>query len=184
MRNSTGAHAVGALDRDGAYPLRLALPPSTRVGEPLAQGMPPLVDLAETAAEAANSEVLSGDSAAGTPVATAGARPEAARIPPGFDIRNFGTGGATEGGEMVRTTKAVILGGNPLGAIELAVGQGASVSVDRKALTALLGDKAPALSAALEREKSDLVTLETLRTRDVAIRYDPIRDALVIDTRS
>jgi hypothetical protein len=174
-------------EADRPYPLRLALPPSAPVAKPFAveETLPSdAFDLADAAVEGKESEDLPEARAQGGPARTAAAKPLPARIPPGFDIRNFGTGGAAEGGELVRTTKPVILGGNALGAIELAVGQGASVSVDRRALTALLADRAPALTAALEREKSDRVTLDTLRTRDVAIRYDPLRDALVIDTRS
>lgn len=78
----------------------------------------------------------------------------------------------------------MILGGNRLGTLELAVGQGASVSVDRRALASLLAARAPALTEALARKKDDRVTLNSLRTRDVAIRYDPLVDALVIEMRS
>ncbi|MCT2558921.1 hypothetical protein N0B51_08010 [Tsuneonella sp. YG55] len=170
------------------YPLRLALPPpvgtdappqearnlSEAAGKPQGPQMPGQPE----AVEPARAVPITGTSA------RVASRSEPQRIPGGFDIRDFGTGGASDGSNLVMTTKPVILGGSRLGAIELAVGRGASVSLDRRALSALLADRAPELSAALDRETSDRVTLDALRTRDVAIRYDPLRDALVIETRS
>jgi hypothetical protein len=98
-----------------------------------------------------------------------------------FDVTKFGNTGSLDESGAIKTSKPVILGGSRLGSIDLAVGRGASVSIDRNALAALVGDKVPALTATLSRAEGDRVPLEALRSRDVAIRYDPLADALVID---
>ncbi|MGN3975488.1 hypothetical protein [Tsuneonella sp. SYSU-LHT278] len=182
-KTGAGSTVIGA---DPAYPLKIALPPSAPPARPPEMDSTFAPTPAPEASPARSEETGAAPqiSRIREPSVSSAGQPGQARIPPGFDIRNFGSGGAAEGGIVARTTKPVFLGGRSLGAIELAVGQGASISVDRRALSALLADRAPTLSAALERETSDMVTLDALRTRDVAIRYDPLRDALLIDTRS
>lgn len=109
--------------------------------------------------------------------------PSAARSALGrFNVADFGTS-ALDDGDQVRTTKPVFVAGNRVGTIELAVGRGASVSLDPGALAALVGDRAPPLTAALARVDANRVTLSALRTRAVSIRYDPVADALLIETQ-
>lgn len=101
-----------------------------------------------------------------------------------FNVTDFGMAASLDEGGKIRTSKPVMLAGNRLGTIELAVGQGASVSIDRKSMANLIGDKSPALASTLTRLAGDRVTLEELRSRDVAVRYDPLADVLVIEPRS
>lgn len=101
-----------------------------------------------------------------------------------FNVTDFGMAASLDEGGKIRTSKPVMLAGNRLGTIELAVGQGASVSIDRKSMADLIGDKSPALASTLTRLAGDRVTLEELRSSDVAVRYDPLADVLVIEPRS
>jgi hypothetical protein len=106
----------------------------------------------------------------------------ASSAPGRFMVTDFGSSALDEGGQ-VRTTKPVFVAGNRVGTIELSVGRGASVSLDPRALAALVADTAPALTAALERAEGDRVALSALRNRAVSIRYDPVADALLIETQ-
>lgn len=109
--------------------------------------------------------------------------PSAAPSAPGrFNVTDFGSSALDEGGQ-VRTTKPVFVAGNRVGTIELAVGRGASVSLDPRALAVLVAGRAPALTAALARTEGDRVALSALRNRAVSIRYDPVADALLIETQ-
>lgn len=103
-------------------------------------------------------------------------------LPARFNVADFGTSALDDGGQ-IRTTKPVFVAGNRVGTIELAVGRGASVSLDPGALAALVADRAPPLTAALARTDGNRVTLSALRTRAVSIRYDPVADALLIETQ-
>jgi hypothetical protein len=169
--------------RGSNYPLSMELPDAERLASNSAGGRSP-------AGTSAPSEPVeeTGSQLTQPPAELARARgPATARqslLPVDFDVADFGDSAAVDEGGKVRTSKSVILGGSRLGTIELAVGRGASVSVDRRVLTALVGDKAPELTAALSRVAGDRVTLDSLRNREVAIRYDPVADALVIDSGS
>lgn len=168
---------------DRSYPLRLALPPAKPVGgmknaqrsnsfalEPRGTTFTPGTELASPSVS---------EPTPGQPTMRI-SKPE--RLPEAFDIRDFGSAGVPEGKDVLLAAKPVVLRGERLGAVELAVGKGASVAIDRRALADLLGDRAPALSASLERETTDQVPLSALRSSEVAIRYDPIADAIVIET--
>lgn len=104
-------------------------------------------------------------------------------LPARFDIATFGRT-VTDADTEFRTRKSLIVGGERVGALELAMGQGSIVSVDRAELAGLLGDRAPELSATLARLGTDRVTFDTLRTREIQIRYDALTDAVVIEGRS
>ncbi|ANY20968.1 hypothetical protein A6F68_02472 [Tsuneonella dongtanensis] len=167
----------------GGYPIRLELPEPTPVA------------LASTTSAEVSEEVPGTDQnleteAEPTAVAPDGQQRGKPALGPGimlafdFDIAQFGNGGALDEAGQIRTSKPVILAGNRLGAINLSVGKGASVSVDRQALATLVADKSPALSDRLSRLEGDQVTLDSLRSREVAVRYDALTDAIVIDTNS
>lgn len=122
-----------------------------------------------------------------------GERPEMANVgnstgrmvaPLKFSVTDFGMAASVDVSGKIRTSKPVMLAGNRLGTIELAVGQGASVSIDRQSLADLVGDRSPALASTLTRLEGDRVTLEEIRSREVAVRYDPLADALIIEPRS
>lgn len=80
--------------------------------------------------------------------------------------------------------KSVSLGGNALGTVELALGQGSVVAVGRRDLQSLVAGKDEGLSAALDGIEGDLVSFDTLRDRGVRIRYDALADMVVIDKSS
>jgi hypothetical protein len=170
------------------YPIRLELPvaipvsPIVSASLPVTGGQSPVepTDLASPAPP--ETEALASSSKLETHRAPTGLRGSMVAV--AFNISEFGQSAALDEDGKIRTSKPVYLAGNRLGAIELAVGQGASVSVDRDDLAALVGDRAPTLTDALSRLTGERVTLDALRTRDVAIRYDPLTDALVIDTKS
>lgn len=165
------------------YPVSMELPKPVRAERAPFNGSSPdrqssLTERGET------SDARLGQPAAEAPRTQAPAAGGRLLVPVDFNVADFGTSAALEESGRVRTTKPVVIAGNRIGVIELMVGRGASVSVDRRALAALVGDKAPELTAALSRTEGELVTLDALRNRQVAIRYDPLTDTLVIESRS
>ncbi len=184
--SGSGVHRISMQSpTEHPYPLRNALPPampveSTEDAEPTQppsalQREGPAPPEPAVAAATRASEVAPEQPAQATILPAETKRPEV------FDIRQFGSGGTLDAKDVILATKPVILGRDRLGSVELAVGKGASVSIDRRELARLLGDRAPSLSASLERETGARVPLSALRTREVAIRYDPIADAVVIE---
>lgn len=177
------------------YPVRIELPPSRNAEiSPGALGHPVRSGLESTILEPIRETVASW--AFGEPrlaqapqrvdpvkVAPASVTPRNGLLPAKFDIATFGRT-VTDADTEFRARKPLIVGGERIGALELAMGQGSIVSVDRAELAGLLGDRAPDLSAALARLGTERVTFDTLRTREIRIRYDALSDAVVIEDRT
>ena len=184
-------------DRDGElggfgvpnYPIRMELPPLQAAVDAAASpsAQPGLTaTLPSAAAERVEDWIMGEPRLAAKPIAApfqAPAEDKPALIPTRFDIATFGHT-ATEADTEFRARKPLIVSGERVGAVELAMGQGSIVSVDRAELAGLLGDRAPELSAALARLGTERVTFDTLRTREIRIRYDALSDAVVIESRS
>ncbi|MGX7952853.1 hypothetical protein ACWPM1_09840 [Tsuneonella sp. HG249] len=97
-----------------------------------------------------------------------------------FDISTFGKGAGASGDRAVRVQKPLILSGSRLGSVELALGQGSIVSIDRQSLQTLVAGKDEEVTAALAGFQGERVTFDELRDRGIGIRYDPLADAVVI----
>ncbi|MGX7926336.1 hypothetical protein ACWPMX_07160 [Tsuneonella sp. HG094] len=177
------------------YPVRIELPTSRNAEiSPGALGHPVRSGLESTILEPIRETVASW--AFGEPrlaqapqrvdpvkVAPASVTPRNGLLPAKFDIATFGRT-VTDADTELRARKPLIVGGERVGALELAMGQGSIVSVDRAELAGLLGDRVPDLSAALARLGTERVTFDTLRTREIRIRYDALSDAVVIEDRT
>ena len=174
---------------NAGYPIRFALPAARplkinrEMPIVLAAAMEDEVKVAELAEEL-------GIDPASLPTAQKSPIPAETRnglVPLAFDLARYGAQAeaaspGTAGG--LRDNKQLVVGGTKVGSIALVVGEGATVSVDRQALLSLVGDRDPALAASLARVPGDQVTFEALRSRDVAIRYDPLADTVVIESKS
>lgn len=177
------------------YPLRLELPPlqesklSPRAGDLLVETTEDVT--ADGERESVASWVFGEPRL--TPVGSVASPSRSSSVPPQatqsgllaarFDIATFGRI-ATEDDAEFKARKPLIVSGEKIGALELAMGQGSLVSVDRAELAKLLGGRVPALSDALTRLGTERVTFDTLRSRDIQIRYDALSDAVVIESRS
>ncbi len=176
-----GRSSRPAASRDGsvpAYPVRVALPAPHIVtsGEAaIAPGAPPR-DLATGLAVREADKI----EPPGAPPPPSASPSRAGLLESDFSIAGFARGGsAPEGG--VRASKTVRLGPVVLGSVELALGHGSVVMVERGGLQALLASKDARLAAALADLDGEMVPFDALRDRGVSIRYDPLADAVVID---
>ena len=186
-----GAKAAASLD----YPVRIELPVSTAAADaargPASIADPSVVDTLpeiESAIERVDQWTMDEPklAALSPPRSDVSAPVRSARpgvVSARFEIATFGRV-ATASDNEVRARKPLVVSGEKIGAIELAMGQGSIVSVDRQELSDLVGNRAPALSAALARLEGDRVTFDTVRTREIRIRYDALSDTVVIETRS
>lgn len=98
-----------------------------------------------------------------------------------FDISTFDQTAPARSERSIVTKKAVSLGGNALGTVELALGHGSVVAVGRRDLQSLVAGRDEGLSATLATMEGDLVSFDALRDRGVRIRYDALADAVVIE---
>jgi hypothetical protein len=97
-----------------------------------------------------------------------------------FDIATFGK--LTPAGDgTLRTSKPLSHGGKRVGSVDLALGHGSTVAVDRHALQSLVGVENEKVGAALAGLDGEMVSFDALRDRGVRIRYDALADAVVID---
>ena len=179
------SHERSSTSIAGTYPIRLVLPESRPFENPAAVA----AALAKVAVDAKTEDFaermgIDPDFAvtAKSPTTRTTASPGLVSID--FDLGQYGRSAVPDPGKGLHDSKPVIVGGQRVGNIALVIGDGATVSVDRSSLLALVGTRDPALADSLGRVSGDLVTFESLRSRDVAIRYDPLADAVVIESKS
>lgn len=97
-----------------------------------------------------------------------------------FDIATFGKLVSASDGTL-RTSKPLSHGGKRVGSIDLALGHGSTVAVDRRALETLVGAEDAKVAAALAGMDGEMVSFDALRDRGIRIRYDALADAVVIE---
>lgn len=165
-----------------AYQIRLELPQTRR---PEADGTEfsadgGLPDRPDLALESAPLAVEAGTQP--PPARAAAAQsPRSGLLDMDFDIATFGKEAPAIGSRTIRTSKPLNHGGNRVGSVDLALGQGSVVSVDRHALQTLVAGKDDKIAAALAAMEGEMVSFDALRDRGIRIRYDPLADAVVID---
>ena len=176
-----------------AYAVRIVLPrsrPESAAQAPSARRAPVEV-IAQDAREPAAAEspsALPADTAAATPrlaeKAAAGSSPAkrvaAARRVTGVMPLNYSLAGGAAAGDAIEVEKPVTIGGEVAGRIALRIDGNAKVFVAGRGISALLAAKAGA--AAVPKALGDeFVSLENLRAMGIGVRYDAIRDRLVLD---
>lgn len=168
--------------RPGApgYPIRLKLPRTSRLGAGAAASTE-VEGATPPAGAAAQHAISTGDDADGPSEARAAAPPHSGLLDMHFDIATFGKVAPPGGGRTIRTSKALNHGGNRVGSVDLALGHGSVVSVDRQALQTLVAGEDERIAAALAGMEGEMVSFDALRDRGIRIRYDPLADAVVID---
>lgn len=186
----TGVGAARQASGDaGQYPIRMTLPQARPFANKLevvealvvVSGDEEKSDFAEQMGIDPDDARMALPRPPGAPAAT---RSENGLLTLDFDLSRYGASAQADASGGTRDTKQLIVGGQKVGAIPLLIGDGATVSVDRQTLLSLVGERDPALAASLARVPGEQVTFEALRSRDVAIRYDPLADTVVIETKS
>lgn len=164
------------------YRLRLELPESSPVsdGAQLAPAIPPETEVTGVSGEVEVPSERASPPSEFTEAFAPSTRMAAIR----FDIRAFGKVAPASDDRIVRASKTLRLGAQRLGSIDLALGQGSVVSVDRQALRALVANDDAQIASVLAGMDGEMITFDTLRDRGVRIRYDPLTDAVVLDSAS
>ena len=107
-------------------------------------------------------------------------RVAAARRVAGVIPLNYSLAGGASAGDAIEVEKPVTIGGEAAGRIALRIDGNAKVFVAGRGLSALLAAKAGA-AAVPKGLGDDFVSLENLRAMGIGVRYDAIRDRLVLD---
>jgi hypothetical protein len=177
----------GALPGTGdGYAVRFALPaadPSVRLAATPARRQAPLDVLAQAplpdAAEPAPPEVVASAAATTLPVPNT-ARPAARGKVPGVLALNYSLAGGPRAGDAIEVEKPLSIGQAEAGRIPLRIDGNAKVYALGSRLAAIIAAQSGA-GAIPDGLDQDFVSLERLRALGIAIRYDAIRDRLVID---
>ena len=181
-----GLGALPGMTNDG-FAVRIILPATHRSAPLAATPAAREAPLAEIAASAVADEEAAPAPVA-PPVATAALStlpvPTAARMPrakvPGVIALSYSLAGGANAGDAIEVEKAVTFRGADAGRIPL--------RIDGNAKVFALGSRLAAIIAAQAGEKAvpeglgeDYVSLEALRALGIGVRYDAIRDRLVLD---
>ena len=167
--------------REG-YAVRFALPaaqPSQRLAATPGRGQAPL----EGFADAPQPDVA--EVTATAPVAVASAAlpaPTAARRAkvPGVIALSYNLAGGPQAGDAIEVDKEVSVGATEAGRISLRIDGNAKIYALGSRLAAIIAEQSGA-EAVPDGLGQDYVSLERLRALGIAVRYDAIRDRLVID---
>lgn len=104
-------------------------------------------------------------------------------LPLKFDIRDVGTASNTRIEGMVASMKMVRFRSEPAGSINVAIGDDASLYVDKIAIARIVsGDEG--LASSIASEPAGMISLARLRELGFSVQYDPIADALEISSKS
>ena len=167
--------------RDG-YAIRLALPAArrTRADTPAqgARGVPP-AELDETPAGKSEGLAAVAEAPEKLPVPTAprlASRAKALGVIP----LNYSLAGGADAGDAIEVEKPVTIGGSDAGRIALRIDGNARVYALGSRLAAIIAAQSGA-DAVPSGLAADFVSLEHLRALGLGVRYDAIRDRLVID---
>lgn len=89
-------------------------------------------------------------------------------------------------GSALEVTKAVHANGAPKGRVALRIMNDTTILIDSEVLAGLLGDdpaKAKVTSLARKSSAGRFVEFDTLRSAGIDVRYDPVRDIVVLSSR-
>ena len=173
--------APGLLRND--YAVRFALPEAQRA-VPLAAS--------PAAREAPLAEIAAVPEPAPTPVpepiaiaaVTSLPVPTVARTPrskvPGVIALNYSLAGGANAGDAIEVEKSVTFGGADAGRIPLRIDGNAKVFALGSRLAAIIAAQS-GQAAVPQGLEQDFVSLEALRALGIGVRYDAIRDRLVLD---
>ena len=157
------------------YAVRIVLPASQRQAplraEPGVRAEPAELSAPEVAPTAAAETEL-----AATATSPNGSRQ---RIP-GVIALKYNLAGGAEASDAIELDKPVVVGGAEAGRIALRIDGNARVFVAGRRVAALLADKAGE-SAVPKGLGDEFVSLEALRAMGVEVRYDAVRDRLILD---
>ena len=181
-----GLGALPGIANDG-FAVRIILPATHRSAPLAATPAAREAPLAEIAASAVADEEAAPAPVA-PPVATAAIStlpvPTAARMPrakvPGVIALSYSLAGGANAGDAIEVEKAVTFRGADAGRIPLRIDGNAKVFALGSRLAAIIAEQSgqAAVPAGLEQ---DFVSLEALRALGIGVRYDAIRDRLVLD---
>lgn len=181
------APGLGALPvsaRDG-YAVRIVLPPAQRstvlVASPAAREAP-LAEIATTPPEPIPSqatELVELAAVSSLPVPNTARTAPRTKVP-GIIALSYNLAGGPKAGDVIEIDKPVSIAGADAGRIPIRIDGNAKVYAQGKKLAALIAAKAGerAVPAGLG---DDFVSLEALRALGIGVRYDAIRDRLVLD---
>jgi hypothetical protein len=138
-------------------------PNSAEVSTPMAEASPPAL--------AVVSEI---------PVTLAVKRSPPRNKLPGMIALHYSLTGGAEAGDAIEVDKPVMIAGADAGRVPLRIDGNARVYAQGKRLAALIAAKSGE-KAVPEGLSDEFLSLETLRALGIGIRYDPVRDRLVLD---
>lgn len=181
-----GLSGLPGIARDG-YAVRFALPQSQRPSPSAATPAAREAPLAEIAAAAA-SEEEDAPIVEASPVAIAAMTsrpvPTVARTPrskvPGVIALNYSLVGGANASDSIEVEKSVTFRGADAGRIALRIDGNAKVFALGSRLAAIIAAQSGDAAVPKGLEK-DFVSLEALRALGIGVRYDAIRDRLVLD---
>lgn len=181
-----GLSGLPGIARD-SYAVRFVLPRSHPPSPPAAIPTAREAPLAEIAAPAANEEE-DAPKVEASPVAIAAVTslpvPTVARTPrskvPGVIALNYSLAGGATASDSIEVEKSVTFRGADAGRIPLRIDGNAKVFALRSRLAAIIAAQSGD-AAVPEGLEKDFVSLEALRALGIGVRYDAIRDRLVLD---
>ena len=178
-----GLGALPGAARD-SYAVRIVLPPvqrSTLLAASPAAREAPLAEIAEAPAPIPGTAVEPVELAAASslPVPTTARTAPRAKVP-GVIALNYSLAGGSNAGDAIELDKPVSIAGTDAGRIPIRIDGNAKVYAQGKRLAALIAAKSgeQAVPAGLGE---DFVSLEALRALGIGVKYDAIRDRLVLD---
>ena len=177
-----GLGALPGMARDG-YAVRFALPVAHHAApisaSPAAREAP-LAEIAEAPEPVASEapEAVELATASSLPVPTV-ARQARAKVP-GIIALSYSLAGGANAGDAIEIDKPVSIAGADAGRVPIRIDGNAKVYAQGKRLAAIIAAQAgeKAVPAGLGE---DYVSLEALRALGIGVRYDAIRDRLVLD---
>ena len=171
--------SMASLTTQEGYAVRLALPAARKAkvdtAAPSARDAP-LAELDEATAD--KSEELA-EEPEKLSVPTAPRLGSRAKVP-GLIPLNYSLAGGADAGDAIEVEKSVTIGGSDAGRIALRIDGNARVYALGSRLAAIIAAQSGA-AAVPEGLGEDFVSLEALRALGLGVRYDAIRDRLVID---
>ena len=178
-----GLAGLPGIARDD-YAVRFVLPDSqrgARLTESAGVREAPLSEIAEAPEPQSSPAPEPAQVAAGStlPVPTAARAAPRTRIP-GLIALSYNLGGGAEAGDAIEVDKPVSIAGADAGRIALRIDGNARVYAQGKRLAAIIAAQSGEQSVP-KGLGEDFVSLEAIRKLGIGVRYDAIRDRLVVD---
>ena len=173
-----GLGALPGIAREG-YAVRIVLPATHRQASPSASPAAREAPLAEIA-EAPEPEETAAPAAVATLPAPTTARTAPRAKVPGVIALSYSLAGGANAGDAIEVEKSVTIGGTDAGRIPLRIDGNAKVFALGSRLAAIIAAQSGE-AAVPEGLEKDFVSLEALRALGIGVKYDAIRDRLVLD---